>query len=141
MRSQQHTAHTHTTDLKPSIAPIKVPLSAPPPLTSSREGVATDNVETPPHRRESRGRRPTAPRRHHSHRRSQRPCVSELRLMMPRRLAIVVQSGVDQRRQMTSSLSRSGFDRRCRDTGRDTGNACRLRRRRGGQGQVTPQGK
>jgi hypothetical protein len=42
----------------------------------------------------SSSRRPTAPRRHCFHRRSQRPHMSELRLMMPRRcLIIVMQSG------------------------------------------------
>jgi len=38
--SSTHSSHTHTTDLKPSIAPIEVPSSAPPMLTSSRERVA-----------------------------------------------------------------------------------------------------
>jgi hypothetical protein len=140
MRSQHHTAHTHTTDLKPSIAPIEAPSSAPLPLTTSRERVAIDNVEAPPHRCESRGWQPPAPRpidnveapphrcesrgwqppaprRHRLCLRSRCPRMSELRLMMPRRLAIVVQSGVDRRLQRTSSLSRSGFDRRRGDTG------------------------
>ena len=86
MRSHKHTAHTHTTNLKPSIAPIKVPSSALLPLTSSREQVATDNVEAPPHRCESKGRRLTAPRRHRLCHCSQRHCMNELRLMMPRGL-------------------------------------------------------
>jgi hypothetical protein len=55
VRSQQHTAHTHTTDLKPSIAPIEAPSSAPPLLTSSRERVATDNVKAPPQRSVPKG--------------------------------------------------------------------------------------
>jgi len=81
MRSQHHTAHTHTTDLKPSIAPIEAPSSTPPPLTSSRERVESDNVEAPPHRCKSRGRRPTASRCHRLCRRRRRPRVSELRLL------------------------------------------------------------
>ena len=71
-RAQWHTAHTHTTDQKSSIAPIQTPSPAQPPLTSLREQVLTDNVEAPPHRRKSRGRRPTALKRHHLRRRIQR---------------------------------------------------------------------
>jgi len=86
MRSQQHTAHTHTTDLKPSIAPIEAPSSAlpgvrqcrgassslqeqgaatdgakapsfvPAQLTSSRERVTTDDAKAPCHRRALRHR-------------------------------------------------------------------------------------
>ena len=41
------------------------------------------------------------PRHHRSRRCSRHPCVSELRLMMPRRLTIVVQSGGNRRCQMT----------------------------------------
>ncbi len=49
------TAHTHTTDQKSSIAPIKAPLSVPPPLASSCKQVVADNVEARPHRCKSRG--------------------------------------------------------------------------------------
>ncbi len=110
-----HTAHTHTTNLKPSCAPIKAPSSAPPLLTSSRKQVATDSVQAPPHRCKSRGRQPMALRRLCLRCPSQRPRVSVLRLMMPRRLVIVVRSGVDQRCQTTSPLSRAGVNQRRQD--------------------------
>ena len=114
--STAHSSHTHHRP-KTMHAPIKAPSCALPPLTSSHKRVATDNVEAPPHRHESWGRRPAVPRHHRLCRRSRRPRLSELRLMTPRRLAIVVQSGVDRRRQTTSSLSRLGFNRQRQDTG------------------------
>ena len=138
MRSQQHTAHTHTTDLKPSIAPIEVPSSAPPPLTSSRERAATDNVEgasllsqeqgaatngaeapsfAPAQSTSSRERVTTddANAPHHCRAIRGRPTA-------PDNLVIVALRG------QPTALRRW-----------DTGNACRLRRRRGGQ--VIPRGK
>ena len=142
MRSQQHTAHTHTTDLKPIIAPIEGSLSVPPLLTSSHKQVATDNIEAPPHPSSSREQgaatngaevqsfAPQQPRslhervttddaeapRHHHAIRGQ-PTV-------PNDLVIVAHGG-----RPTASVPRH----------RDTGIACRLRKKRGGQ--VIPRGK
>ena len=140
MRSQQHTAHTHTTDLKPIIAPIEGSLSVPPLLTSSHKQVATDNIEAPPHPSSSREQGAAtngaevpsfAPAQSTSLR--ERVTTDDAnaphhhrairgRPMAPDNLAIVTLRG----RPMAL---------RCWDTG----NACRLRGRRGGQ--VIPWGK
>jgi len=131
MRSQQHTAHIHTTDLKPSIAPIEAPLSAPPPLTSSRErasslqeqGSATDGAKAPlsmPAQSTSlceRVKTDDAKAPCHCRAIRGRPTVPDDIVIVALRVLLTAPRH------------------------RDTGNACRLRRRRRRGGQVISRGK
>ena len=140
MRSQQHTAHTHTTDLKPSIAPIEAPSSAPPPLTSStrasgvrqcrgtssslqEQGAVTNGAKAPsfvPAQSTSSHEQVTPDD-------AEAPCHCRAiwgRPAAPDNLVIVA-----LRVLLTAPRHR------------DTGNACRLRRRRRRGGQVISRGK